>query len=92
MKVEDIPTCDFNDPASLEAWFGRNHLHADIRKVVLALCREIERARLESEGVRYTVDKVDDRARLNKIYTNYLLMCLEGTRIRDQAWREAAAG
>lgn len=92
MQPEDIPLCDFDDPAALEAWWGRNQLAEQWRKCVLALCRDLERAKFEAAGVRYTVDKVDDRARQNPIYTDYLLHCLQGARLREQAWRDAASG
>lgn len=92
LKPEDIPACDFNDPAALDAWFGRNNMAEHWRKCVLALCRDMERARFEGAGVRYTVDKVDDAARQNPIYVKWLLQCLEGARLREKAWQDAATG
>ena len=84
-----IPDCDLTDPASVDAWFGRNQLFAHVRKVKLALCRELERAKCEASNERYTVDKIDDRARLHPLYVGFLLHCLEGARIREELWREA---
>lgn len=92
MQPEDVPVCDFDDPAALEAWHGRSQLAERWRKCVLALCRQLERAKLEAAGVRYTVDKVDDLARLNPLYYGFLLNCLEGARLREKAWQDAARG
>lgn len=92
MQPEEIPRCDFNDPAALDAWFGRAGLYAHWRKVVLALAREMSRAALEATNRKYTEAKVDDMARLNPIYVDFLLNCLEGARLREKAWRDAASG
>ncbi len=92
LRAEEVPRCDFNDPASLDAWFGRSGLYAHWRKVVLALAKEMSRAALEAAGRKYTEAKVDDMARLNPIYYEFLLHCLEGARLREQAWQDAARG
>jgi len=92
LQREEIPRCDFDDPAALDAWFGRSGLYAHWRKVVLALAKEMSRAALEAAGRKYTEAKVDDMARLNPIYYEFLLHCLEGARLREKAWQDAARG
>ncbi len=82
-----IPECDTSDPAQLEAWYG-NFGYADhYRKVVIANCQEIERAK--ASGEKITESRLDALARLNPIYLTFLATHLDGRRIREMMIREA---
>lgn len=87
-----FPRCDLSNPAELDAWFGRSQLWAHVRKIVLAKCRQLERAKCEVANEKYTVDKIDDRARLHSLYTDFILDCLEGSAMREKMWAELNSG
>lgn len=84
-------TWDENDPASLEAWFG-NYGHAEaFRKVVLARCREQERARAVVRGEKLSEARLDDLARTSDAYVDYLIATLNGRRLREENVRASLA-
>jgi hypothetical protein len=75
---------DTNDPASLEAWFG-NFGHAEhFRKVVLASCREAERAGATLRQEKLSEARLDDLARTSDKYVQYLIETLNGRCQREQ--------
>lgn len=79
--IARIPFCDTSNPADLEAWFG-NFGYADhFRKVVLASCKEITRAK---SSEKLTEAKLDDAARVSDTYVDFLIQCLNGRRLREQ--------
>lgn len=87
--IARIPVCDTSDPASLEAWFG-NFGYADhFRKIVLASCREIARARATE---KLTESKVDDIAHTSDVYVDFLIQCLNGRRLREQNVLDSTQG
>ena len=76
-KSGEEVTWDENDPASLEAWFG-NYGHSEaFRKVVLASCREQERARAVVRGEKLSEARLDDLARTSDAYVDYLIATLK---------------
>ncbi|MGN6206016.1 hypothetical protein [Humibacter sp.] len=75
---------DENDPASLESWFG-NYGHAEhFRKVVLASCREAERAKAVAAEAKVTEARLDDLARTSDAYVEYLITTLRGRALRER--------
>jgi hypothetical protein len=75
---------DANDPANLEAWFG-NFGHAEhFRKVVLASCREAERAKAVANETKISEARLDDLARTSDKYVQYLVDTLNGRHLREQ--------
>jgi hypothetical protein len=87
MSVE-VPSCDLTDPAQLEAWFGNFGYAEHYRKVVLASCREIVRARATLEKQKLSESKIDDMARTHENYLQYLVDSLNGRRVREGMARE----
>lgn len=80
---EFVPGCNINDPGALEAWYGPFGFFEHYRKVVLAQCREVERAKATMAKQKYTVDMIDDHARLNPIYLSFLTKHLFGRQRRE---------
>lgn len=81
---------DPTDPASLEAWFG-NFGHAEhFRKVVLASCREIERAKATRAEAKVSEARLDDLARTSDTYVQYLVATLNGRVLREKEHLAAA--
>ena len=79
--IARLPMCDTSNPADLEAWFG-NFGYADyFRKVVLASCKEIARAKATE---KLSEAKLDDLAHTSDNYVDFLIQCLEGRRLREQ--------
>lgn len=79
--IARIPTCDTSNPADLEAWFG-NYGYADhFRRVVLASCREVARAKATE---KITEAKLDDLAHTSDVYVDFLIQCLQGRQLREQ--------
>ena len=86
--ADRIPLCDTSNPADLEAWFG-NFGYADhFRKVVLANCKEIIRAKATE---KVTEARIDDLARISDFYVDFLIQCLDGRRLREQNVRDSIA-
>jgi hypothetical protein len=82
--LEAQPVCDVTDPADLEAWYG-NYGYADhFRKVVLANCREAERAKAVRDSVKHSEARLDDLARGSDAYVNFLIANLDGRRLRER--------
>lgn len=83
MNEITLPDCDTNDPASLEAFYG-NFGYADHwRKVALANCREIIRAKAALDGEKISEARIDDLARTHDIYLNFLTVHLKGREMRE---------
>jgi hypothetical protein len=75
---------DVNDPASVESWFGP-YGHAEMfRKVLLAGCRETERARAVQRQEKISEARLDDLARTSDKYVDYLIATLKGRHAREQ--------
>ena len=69
-----VPVCG-TDPASLEAWHGPFGYAEHWRKILLASCRETERARHHDEKI--TEARLDDLARTSEAYISWLIVSLE---------------
>lgn len=87
MNIE-VPACDMTDPAHLEAFYGPGGFVDDWRKVVLASCREIIRAKAVATKQRISEARIDDLARLHDNYIEFLVTHLNGRRLREAAIRE----
>lgn len=87
-----LPSCDTEDPAQLEAWFGAFGFSDHWRKVVLANCREIIRATFALKNEKVSEARLDDLARTHNAYIDFLVENLEGRRLREQMARESMAG
>jgi hypothetical protein len=86
----DLPRCDLQDPAALEAFFGRNALAQHWRKVVLAHCRELERGKAAVASTKTTEARLDDLARQHDFYLEYLGFMVIGATAYAKAWQDAA--
>lgn len=80
---DKMPTCDTENPADLEAWYGNYGFADHWRSVVLANCREIIRATRASDQVKITEARIDDMARTHSAYLDFLTTHLEGRRKRE---------
>lgn len=89
-KDGELVTWDGDDPASLEAWFG-NFGHAEhFRKVVLASCREAQRASANMRKEKLSEARLDDLARTSDKYVQYLTDTLTGRKLREANVLESA--
>jgi hypothetical protein len=79
-----LPDLNFDDPGQLEAMFGNFGFSDHWRKVVLANCREIERAKAIAVEQKVTESRLDDLARLHPNYISFLTEHLDGRRLREQ--------
>lgn len=77
---ERLPSCNTQDPADLEAWYGGFGFADHWRKVVLANCREIERARAATKDWKLSEARLDDLARTSDAYIDFLITHLRGSR------------
>lgn len=72
------PDRESDDPAVLAAWYSGFAYAETYRKVVLAQCREIVRAKYVLRKERVTEARLDDLARTHPVYLDYLRRHLEG--------------
>jgi hypothetical protein len=79
-----------DDPGQVEAWFapGSYSHYEHFRKVVLAGCRELVRARAAVDAEKLSEARIDDKARLTDNYMQYLTDSLEGRSIRETMIRQ----
>lgn len=90
----EIAGCDTNDPADLESWYGNFGQHETLRKVVLANCRSIARAKaaLVTDAKQTLSDpRADDAARQSDAYIDFIIAGMEGRRLREKNVRESFA-
>jgi len=87
--VSVVPERDTEDWATLAAWYGSFGYADHWRKVCLANCREIIRAKAAIEGVKHTVDRVDDLARLHPNYIAFLTTHLQGRMLWEDEYKRA---
>lgn len=85
-----MPPFNVKNPAELEAWFGPFGYSDHWRKVVLANCREIERARATARAQRISEARLDDLARTSDSYIDFLISALNGRRLREEEVRSMA--
>ena len=89
--VADVPDVDFNDPASLEAFYGNFSFFDHYRKSVLSSAREVERGRAAKDGVKITEARIDDLARVSPMYLDFLATHYEGRTLRERNALESMA-
>jgi hypothetical protein len=82
--VGEVPTVDMNDPGHLEAWYGNFAFFDHYRKIVLASCRETERAKALTKGEKITETRLDDLARVSDTYVEFIALHLGGRALREQ--------
>lgn len=80
----NLPTLDLSDPAQLEAFYGSFAFFDHWRKSVLAQCYELERAKADAAGEKCTEAKLENRARLNPIYLDFLATHFQGRHQRER--------
>ena len=83
-KHGEVIQWDGSDAASLEAWFGLFSHAEHFRKVVLASCREAERAKAAERGEKVSEARLDDLARTSDVYVQYLIDTLDGRKLREE--------
>lgn len=76
-----IPLRASDDPAVLAAWYGPFGFFDHYRKVRLALCTELERAKVEGKT---TETRLDLLARLHPAYLSFLEEHLRGRSLYEQ--------
>ena len=87
--IDGLPGYDPKDPASLEAFFGNFGYAEHFRKVVLANCREAERARATASETKVSEARLDDLARSSDTYVQFLIDNLHGRTLRERNVRES---
>lgn len=87
----ELPSCDTNDPAQIEAWFGNYGLWENYRKVVLSSCRELVRAETTLDGKKLSEARIDDLARIHVNYLEFLADGLHGRHLREQNVRASVS-
>ncbi len=86
----ELPACDLTDPAQLIAWWGNFGFGEHYRKVVLANCYELERARAAATKTHVTEARLKELARINPAYLGFLADGLQGRIIYERESRTAA--
>lgn len=79
-----IPVADTEDPAELEAYYGNYGVGDNLRKVCLANCKEIVRARYAVGKEKISESRIDDLAHLHDNYLDFLTTHLKGRTARER--------
>ena len=84
--LREIPECDLNDPASLEAWHGNFGYAETFRKVLLGNLREVAKAKaaMQTPPVTLSDARADNHARCSDTYVDFLVKSLEGRIARER--------
>ena len=72
------PDRESDDPAVLASWYSGFPYAEHYRKVVLAQCRELVRAKFDASGKRISEARIDNLARTHPAYLDYLARHLRG--------------
>jgi hypothetical protein len=80
----NMPELDLSDPAQLEAFYGNFAFFDHYRKSILAQCWEIERAKAAAANEKITEARLENLARLNPIYLDFLATHFNGRHQREQ--------
>lgn len=80
----NMPDLDLTDPANLEAFYGNYAMFDHYRKSVLAQCYELERAKATQSTEKTTEAKLENLARLNPIYLDFLATHFRGREQRER--------
>ncbi len=88
-----IPDRESDAPEVLSAWYhGTDCFYQAYRKVVLAALCEMLRAQFDSQGVKVTEARLDQLARTNGIYLQFLAEHLAGMQRYEKMWLEMRGG
>lgn len=79
----NIPALDLTDPAQLETFYSNFSFFEIYRKAVLSQCYELERAKV-SDGQKVTEARLENLARLNPIYLDFLAEHFHGRHQRER--------
>lgn len=79
----NLPQLDLENPANLEAFYGSYAFFDHYRKAILSQCWELERAKVPA-GEKSTEAKLENLARLNPIYLDFLAVHFKGRERREQ--------
>ena len=85
-----MPLCDTENPAALEAWFGPGGYDEKLRKILLANCKEIVRARHTVAEAKISETRIDDLAHLHDSYLDFVIGNLNGRRLREEEVKRLA--
>lgn len=88
-EIVALPQCDTSNPGDLSAWYGNFGYDEKFRKVRLANARELVRARAALLEATISEARIDDLARQEQIYLDYLAENLHGRRIYETELRAA---
>ena len=80
MKIADleVPDPDLTDPAILASFYSGFAFYEHWRKVVLAQCEELVRAKFAAQDVKITETRIQSLARLHAGYLGFLETHLHG--------------
>lgn len=87
-----LPAIDTTDPGQLEAMYANFGFGEPWRKVVLANCKEIVRAKYAVGKSRISEARIDDLAHLHDSYLQFLTDGLKYRTIRENNLKEAGIG
>ena len=87
-EILTLPECDVTNPGSLAAWYGPFGYDERYRKVRLANARELVRARAALVEATISEARIDDLARQEQIYLDYLATNLRGRAAYEAMVRE----
>jgi hypothetical protein len=79
---------DWADPGVCASWHSGFAYAETYRKVTLAHCRELERAKATAKSEKYSEARLDDLAHTNELYLDYLARMLQGRYRYEQNVRE----
>lgn len=91
-EILSLPECDFTNPGDLAAWYGNFGYDEKFRKVRLANARELIRARAALVEATISEARIDDLARQEKTYLDYLAYNLRGRQIYEAELRNSRNG
>ncbi len=88
----NLPELNLSDPAQLEAWYGNFAFFDHYRKAILSQCYELERAKVP-DGQKTTEARLENLARLNPIYLDFLSEHFKGREQRERnVWDSLRTG
>jgi hypothetical protein len=91
-EILSLPECDRTNPGDLAAWYGNFGYDEKFRKVRLANARELVRARAALMDATVSETRIDDLARQEKTYLDYLAANLQGRQIYESELRASRNG
>jgi hypothetical protein len=90
--IAEVPDVDFNDPASLEAFYGNYSFFEHYRKAVLASCCEVVRGKNAADGQKISEARIEQLARISPAYLDFLATHYEGRSLREANVRQSMVG